>query len=146
MGSIIAGSRPLMDTARLLRKRLGGGMRQAGVLAAAGLIALEQGPAELPNDHANARFIAAQLAEIEGIRVFPGETNIVVFDIFATGQDPVAISAKLRERGILMNGIGGSDRLMRAVTHRDVTRAQCAEAISELAAIIHKPKYAQQFS
>ena len=66
MGSIIAGSRPLMDKARLLRKRLGGGMRQAGVLAAAGLVDLEQGPAELPNDHANARFIAAELGKIEG--------------------------------------------------------------------------------
>lgn len=71
MGSILAGSQVLMDKARLLRKRLGGGMRQAGVLAAAGLIALEQGPAELPNDHANARFLAQQLAAIGGVVVFP---------------------------------------------------------------------------
>jgi threonine aldolase len=138
MGSLIVGSRPLMDKARLLRKRLGGGMRQAGVLAAAGLVALEQGPAELPNDHANARFIAERLAEIEGIAVFPGETNIVVFDISGTGRDPVELSARLRERGILMNAIGGSDRLMRAVTHRDVTREQCAEAIAELASIVRQ--------
>jgi len=136
MGSIIAGSRALMDKARLLRKRLGGGMRQAGVLAAAGLIALEQGPAELPNDHANARFIAGRLAEIEGIKVFPGETNIVVFDVSGTHRDPRALSASLKERGILMNAIGGSDRLMRAVTHRDVTRDQCAEAMSELAVLL----------
>jgi threonine aldolase len=136
MGSIIAGSRPLMDKARLLRKRLGGGMRQAGVLAAAGLVALEQGPTELPNDHANARFIAARLAEIEGNQVFPGDTNIVVFDVSGTGRDPREISERLRERGILMNAIGGSDRLMRAVTHRDVTRDQCAEAMSELAILI----------
>jgi len=134
MGSIIAGSRPLMDKARLLRKRLGGGMRQAGVLAAAGLVALEQGPAELPNDHANARFIAAQLAEIEGIDVFSGETNIVVFDVSATGRTPREISARLRERGVLMNGI--NHRLMRALTHRDVTREQCAEAMSEFATVI----------
>jgi threonine aldolase len=141
MGSILAGSRTLMDKARLLRKRLGGGMRQAGVLAAAGLVALEQGPAELPNDHANARFIADRLAEIEGVKVFPGETNIVVFDISGTGagrNDPRALSASLQQRGILMNAIGGSDRLMRAVTHRDVTRDQCAEAVSELAALLVK--------
>ena len=138
MGSIIAGSRALMDKARLLRKRLGGGMRQAGVMAAACLIALEKGPAELPNDHANARFIAARLAEIEGIKVFPGETNIVVFDVSGTRRDPRAVSASLKERGILMNAIGGSDRLMRAVTHRDVSRDQCAEAMSELAALLKR--------
>jgi threonine aldolase len=137
MGSILAGSRTLMDRARLLRKRLGGGMRQAGVLAAAGLIALEQGPAELPNDHANARFIAESLAAIEGMKVFPGETNIVVFDISGTRRDPRALSASLKARGILMNAIGGSDRLMRAVTHRDVSRDQCAQAVSELAALLH---------
>ncbi len=133
MGSILAGSRPLMDKARLLRKRLGGGMRQAGVLAAAGLIALEQGPAELPNDHANARFLAAKLAAIEGVSVFPGETNIVVFDVSGTGRHPLDVSARLRERGVLMNGIGGSDRLMRALTHRDVNREQCGEAAAAFA-------------
>ena len=78
-------------------------------------------------------FIAARLAEIEGIIVFPGETNIVVFDVSGTGRDPRELSARLRERGILMNAIGGSDRLMRAVTHRDVTRDQCAEAVSGVA-------------
>ena len=134
MGSIIAGSRPLMDRARLLRKRLGGGMRQAGVLAAAGLVALEHGPAHLPNDHANARFIAARLAKIEGVIVFPGETNIVIFDIAATGRIPREVSAQLRERGVLMSAF--SDRLMRAVTHRDVTREQCETAIGELADVI----------
>ena len=138
VGSIIAGPRPLMERGRLLRKRLGGGMRQVGVLAAAGMIALEQGPAELPNDHANARFIADRLAEIEGVKVFPGETNIVVFDVSNTGNDPRALSASLKERGILMNAIGGSDRLMRAVTHRDVTRDQCAQAVSELATLLKR--------
>jgi threonine aldolase len=134
MGSIIAGSRPLMDKARLLRKRLGGGMRQAGVLAAAGLVALEQGPAELPVDHANARFIGSRLAQIDRIVVFPGETNIVVFDVSGTGHTPREISGRLRERGVLMNGI--NERLMRAVTHRDVTRAQCETAMAEFAAIV----------
>jgi threonine aldolase len=136
MGSIVAGSRPLIDKARLLRKRLGGGMRQAGVLAAAGLIALEQGPAELPNDHANARFIASRLQSIDGLTVFPGETNIVIFDVSPTGRAPREISARLRERGVLMNGI--NDKRMRAVTHRDVTREQCAEAMSVLAAVLDR--------
>lgn len=134
MGSIVAGSRVLMDRARLLRKRLGGGMRQAGVLAAAGLIALEEGPLGLPNDHANARFIAAELSKLDRIKVMPAETNIVVFDVSATGQTSREISAKLRERGVLINGF--NDRMMRALTHRDVSHEQCAEAMAEFAAVI----------
>lgn len=134
MGSIVAGSQALMDKARLLRKRLGGGMRQAGVLAAAGLIALEQGPAGLPLDHANAAFIAAQLSQVEGIKVFPAETNVVVFDVSATGLAPREISARLRERGVLMNGF--NERMMRALTHRDVTREQCETAMAAFADVI----------
>lgn len=134
MGSILAGSRPLMDKARLYRKRLGGGMRQAGVLAAAGLIALEEGPKELPNDHDNARFLAGELAKIEALRVTPAVTNIVVFDVSATGLAPKEISARLRARGVRMNGF--NERMMRALTHRDVTREQCAIAAAELAEVI----------
>jgi len=136
MGSILTGSRPLMDKARLLRKRLGGGMRQAGVLAAAGLIALEQGPAGLPNDHANARLIASELGNIEGVKVLPVETNVVVFDVSGTGLAPREISARLRERGVLMNGF--NDRMMRALTHRDVTREQCGIATTEFAAVVRR--------
>jgi threonine aldolase len=134
MGSILAGSRAHMDKARLLRKRLGGGMRQAGVLAAAGLVALEEGPRELPVDHANASFIAGELRNIPGLTVFPCVTNIVVFDVSATGRTPREISARLREQGILMNGF--NDRMMRAVSHRDVNRDQCAEAAAALADIL----------
>jgi len=134
MGSIVAGSRPLIDRARLYRKRLGGGMRQAGVLAAAGLIALEEGPKGLPNDHANAAFLAGELAKIGALQVTSAVTNIVVFDVSATGLAPKEISARLKERGIRMNGF--NDRMMRALTHRDVTREQCAIAVTELGAIL----------
>jgi threonine aldolase len=134
MGSIVAGSRPLIDKARLYRKRLGGGMRQAGVLAAAGLIALEEGPKELPNDHANAAFLAGELAKIGTLKVTPAVTNIVIVDVSATGLAPKEISASLKERGIRMNGF--NERMMRALTHRDVTREQCAIAVTELAAIL----------
>jgi len=134
MGSMLVGSRALMNKARLLRKRLGGGMRQAGVLAAAGLIALEQGPDELPNDHANALFIASEIEKLPKVKVIPAVTNIVVFDVSDTGLAPREISARLKERGVLMNGF--NDRMMRALTHRDVTREQCATAMAEFAAII----------
>jgi len=135
VGSMLAGPRELIDRGRLLRKRLGGGMRQAGVLAAAGLIALEEMPAYLPVDHENAKYIAKRLSEIEGVKVFPVETNIVIFDVSETGSTPREISSALKNRGILINPV--NDRLMRAVTHHDVTRDQCVEAmdaISELAA------------
>jgi threonine aldolase len=108
-------------------------MRHAGILAAAGLIALEDSPAKLPADHANARFLAEGLARIPGIQVDPAavDTNIVVFDISATGFAPADVSAHLRERGVLINAI--NQRCMRAVTHYDVDRAQCAQAVDAVA-------------
>jgi threonine aldolase len=126
-GSILAGARKLIDIGLLLRKLLVGVMRQAGVLAAAGLLALEDTPKRLPADHENAKHIARILSGVDGIRVFPVETNIVVFDVAATGRTPAQISAALKNRGVLINGI--NDRLMRAVTHYDVSREQCAEAM-----------------
>lgn len=129
-GSMLAGSRTLIDKGRLLRKRLGGGMRQAGVVAAPGLIALEESPRILAQDHANAQLIAGRLRAIPGIEVFPVETNIVIFDVSATGRTPRDISAALRERGVLMNGV--NDRLMRAVTHYDVSTSECSEAMDAL--------------
>ena len=132
-GSILAGPAPLIEKGRLYRKRLGGGMRQVGVLAAAGLVALEESPAKLVTDHANARFLAEGLARIPGIQIDPAkvETNIVVFDISASGHAPAGVSARLRERGVLMNAI--NDRCVRAVTHYDVDRAQCAQALEAVA-------------
>jgi threonine aldolase len=132
-GSMLAGPADLIAKGRLYRKRLGGGMRQAGILAAAGLIALEDSPAKLPVDHANARFLAEGLARIPGIQVDAGlvDTNIVVFDISATGLVPADVSAHLRGRGVLMNAI--NQRCLRAVTHYDVDRAQCAQAVAAVA-------------
>ena len=128
-GSMLAGPADLIAKGRLYRKRLGGGMRQSGILAAAGLVALEESPAKLLVDHANARFLAEGLARIPGIEVDPAkvDTNVVVFDIAATGLAPADVSARLRERGVLMNAI--NQRCLRAVTHYDVDRAQCAQAV-----------------
>ena len=128
-GSMLAGPADLMAKGRLYRKRLGGGMRQAGVLAAAGLVALEESPAKLSVDHANARFLAEGLARIPGILVDPAkvDTNIVVFDISASGLAPADVSTQLRRRGVLINAI--NQRCLRAVTHYDVDRAQCAQAV-----------------
>lgn len=129
-GSMLAGPANLIAKARLYRKRLGGGMRQVGVLAAAGLIALEDSPRKLAADHANARFLAEGLARIPGIGIDPRKvaTNIVVFDVSGAGLAPAALSVQLKQHGVLMNAI--NDRQVRAVTHYDVTREDCAQALA----------------
>lgn len=137
VGSMLVGSAETIERARLYRKRLGGAMRQAGVLAAAGLIALEEMPQRLDEDHLNAQFLASKLVKIPGIQLDPArvQTNIVIFDISATGRSPAELSACLKGRGVLMNGV--NSRQMRAVTHYDVTRQDCeraAETISDVLA------------
>jgi len=138
VGSMLAGDAEAIERARLYRKRLGGGMRQAGVLAAAGLIALEQGPRHLGEDHRNARMMAEGLARIPGIQIDPAkvQTNIVVFDVTGTGLAAAELSARLKERGVLMNPITPS--VMRLVTHRDVDREGCEIALAELAQAVSR--------
>ena len=129
VGSLLAGTAEAMARGRLYRKRLGGGMRQAGVLAAAGLIALEETPKRLAVDHANAKFLAEGLGRMRGIQVYASKvvTNIVIFNVAATGLRSAEISARLKRLGVLMNGI--NEREMRAVTHYDVDRAGCEKAL-----------------
>jgi threonine aldolase len=128
-GSMLAGPKALIDRGRLYRKRLGGGMRQAGVLAAPGLIALEEMPSCLASDHDNARFMAGELAKIPGIRVerMP-PTNIVFFDVLDTGMAASEFSRRLLERGVIINANGPAR--LRLLTHYDVSRQDCAEAIA----------------
>ncbi len=132
VGSLLVASRKFIDMARVYRKSLGGGMRQAGVLAAAGLIALEKMPSRLKDDHANARFLAEGLAAIPGIKVDPSKvmTNIVVFEVSGTGLESAEISRRLAERNVLANGI--NPELMRMVTHMDVDRDGCERALDEM--------------
>ena len=138
-GSILAGPAALMAKGRLYRKRLGGGMRQVGVLAAACLIAMEDSPAKLDGDHRNAKFLADGLARIPGVQIDPQKvaTNIVVFDVLETGRAPAELSTQLRRRGVLMNAI--NERQMRAVTHYDITREDCAQALDAVSATIAAP-------
>jgi threonine aldolase len=132
VGSMLTGSRELMDSARLFRKALGGGMRQAGVLAAAGLMALEQGPKRLHEDHANARLLAEALARCPGVEIDRDavETNIVIFKL-AGGRSASALTARLKARGILMSAVGPNT--VRLVTHLDVDRTACITAAEALA-------------
>lgn len=135
VGSLFAGTAESVARGRLYRKRLGGGMRQAGVLAAAGLIALTESPARLGQDHENASYLASQLATVPAIRVDTSrvQTNIVIFNIAQTGLSTAEFSRELKRRSVLANGVNATD--MRLVTHSDVSRKQCEQAALILAEV-----------
>jgi len=134
-GSILLGTKDFIDEARIWRKRLGGGMRQIGILAAAGLIALEEGPKRLPEDHANARALAEGIANINGlvIDVEKVVTNIVIFDITTTGKTSAEIVAALKENNILAVGFGD---VIRMVTHLDVDSQDVGDTLRQLEVIL----------
>ncbi len=139
VGSMLVGSKEFFEDARHVRKMLGGGMRQAGVLAAAGLIALEEGPKLLPTDHANAKFLAEALAEIPGIAIHPAKvvSNILFFDLTAPGLAAKDVSARLATQNILANAV--TETSIRMVTHRDVDQAGCERAILALREVLGVP-------
>jgi threonine aldolase len=128
VGSVIASSRERIQEARRARKLLGGGMRQAGVIAAAGLVALETLVDRLAEDHEHARLLASALAQARGVSVAPVQTNIVVATLEGRGAPDVV--ARLREHGVLASAMDGAT--LRLVTHRDVSRGDCERAASAL--------------
>jgi threonine aldolase len=122
VGSMLLGKRDFIEEARIWRKRLGGGMRQVGILAAAGHIGLEEGPKSLHEDHANAKKLAEGLAETDGLTIDVDKvpTNIVIFDVSATGKPSDEIVERLRSDAILAIGFGTQIRM---VTHLDIAAA-----------------------
>ena len=136
-GSLLAGSRALIAAADRHRRRLGGAMRQNGIFSAAALHALDHHLARLPEDHAHARAFAERLAAGAPVLLDLAtvQTNIVVFHLPpALPLDAPTLSAQARERGVLVNAFG--PRTVRAVTHLDVDRAQCASAAEVLVALL----------
>ena len=138
VGSVLAGT--AADIARAVRARrmLGGALRQSGILAAAGLYALDHHLPQLADDHANARLIAERLAALPGVTLdlAATQTNIVVFRLDPGLPDAAAIVVRAREAGVLISALG--TRTVRAVTHRDVGREGCERAAGRLAAIIER--------
>jgi threonine aldolase len=134
IGSMLAGPEAFIEKAWRLRKMLGGGMRQVGVIAAAGIVALETMVERLAEDHANARALARWLAAIDGIAVDPNrvQTNIVIFEP-PPGWDPAAFIRAAEQRGVLLTPFGG--RRIRAMTHADVSREDCERSATVIASI-----------
>ncbi len=136
VGSLLCGSKEFIAEARRHRKMVGGGMRQAGVLAAAGIVALETMVERLADDHANARFFAEQLADIPGIELNPAQikTNIVFFDLAAGAPTAAQMAERLAREGVLIGPAG--ERRMRAVTHYGIERADVEEAVNAVKRVI----------
>lgn len=129
VGSIVAGPKDFIRQARKVRRMLGGGMRQSGILAAAGIVALEKMVSRIEEDHSNAQLLAKGLAQLSGIRLDPERvaTNILVFEVNGS-INAKELQNRLKERGVL--AIALNDKQMRMVTHKDVSRADCERAVS----------------
>ena len=138
VGSMIVGSREFIERGRMYRKLFGGGMRQVGVLAAAGLIALEKSPARLHEDHANAKHLAEGITQLPGLKIDPKavRTNIVIFDCKATGMNAVEFCDALHAKGIWAQDTALYS--VRMVTHWNVDRAGIDRALAELRALTQK--------
>jgi threonine aldolase len=136
IGSMACGSTEVMKEARRLRKRLGGGMRQVGVIAAAARVALETGRDRLVEDHANARKLAEALAELdpEAVDLNAVETNMVYLNLRPFSKTSAEVSDALKAEGIIT--LGGPVPVMRLVTHRDVTAEQTDIAIRRLREVL----------
>jgi threonine aldolase len=143
VGSLVAGSRAFIAEARRMRKLLGGGMRQAGIIASAGIVALEEMVDRLAEDHANARQLAEGLANIPGITIAPAtvETNILFFGIAGPdGQqaDVAPLVEAAARAGVLFSG--GDDGRIRAVTHYGITADDIARALAAVEQVLAATK------
>jgi threonine aldolase len=135
VGSMVVGSKDLIDRCRVIRKLLGGGMRQVGVLAAAARVALEEGPKRLHVDHENARVLAQGLSRIRGIQIQPEkvQTNIVIFDVAECGLTATEFLKRLVQRKVLGGPV--DTRRVRMVTHLDVDHADIETALRSIAEV-----------
>ena len=136
VGSLVVGSQDFVERARKNRKVLGGGMRQAGLIAAAGIVALDTMIDRLADDHRNARFLAEDCARIDGLSVDLArvQTNIVVLDIRGLGADDAVFTSALKEKGVLAGAIGKGK--VRLVTHRGIEREQVERALNTIKDVV----------
>jgi threonine aldolase len=130
VGSIVVGTREFIESARKMRKMLGGGMRQAGIIAAPGIIALEKMIPRLDEDHKNAKFLAKGLSDIKGISIDLQhvQTNIVTFEITDSEVQADVFTSKLKEKGLL--ALATDKKRIRMVTHRGIERTHVERALN----------------
>jgi len=131
------GDQPTVRRARRLRKRMGGSMRQVGILAAAALYAIDHHIERLTEDHRRARTLADGLAHIGGVRVVPCDTNIIYFDLDDSFGDLPAVIAAADARGVRVSAYG--PRRLRAITHLDVDDRGIARALETFEAVLRAP-------
>lgn len=137
VGSVLAGSADAMAEARRIRRRFGGAMRQAGLLAAAGLYALDHHRDRLADDHRRAAELARLAAELPGLRVVKPDTNIVMFDVTRDGFDAATVVRRLATHGVLMSEF--TRTRVRAVTHLDIDDHDIEHAFAALARVMTGP-------
>jgi len=128
IGAVLAGSAEFIDQAWRWKQRIGGAIRQAGIIAAAGLYALDHHVERLAEDHANAKFLAERLAPLDGLHVEPDhvESNIIIIDVSASSADAAGWSKRLGQKGVRMAAIGPHS--LRALTHLDVSQEEVERA------------------
>ena len=136
VGSVVVGDKEFIRKARRMRKAVGGGMRQAGVIAAAGIVAMTEMVERLADDHANAHRLAEGLNRLDGISIDPQtvQTDIVIFDLDREDITPANLSAGLRGHGVLLNPIGG--KRLRAVTNYHISEADIGRTLEAFAAVL----------
>jgi threonine aldolase len=129
IGSLVAGSKLFIDRVHRFRKMFGGGMRQVGIIAAAGIYALDHHLERLKEDHQNAKRLAVSLKEFKGVSIDPKhvETNILIFDVANTGMTGFQVAEAMKKEGVLIHAVGKTQ--IRLVTHLDVTAEDIEEAL-----------------
>ena len=136
VGAVLAGSHQFIKDARRLKHLFGGAMRQAGIIAAAGVYALEHHVERLAEDHVHAKMLAQALAELPTVRLNPAdvETNIVIFDVSASGRSAREVAERLQKEGVRVSDAGRTK--LRAVTHLDVSRRDITRAIDVFRSVL----------
>ncbi len=137
VGAVLVGSREFIERARLLKHRFGGAMRQAGVIAAAGIYAFEHNVERLAEDHANAKYLEAEISKISGLKQVNGpvETNIFYFDTTGIGLTGAEFGRRMEAKGVRMSPYN-NEGLVRCVTHLDATRAECEVAVAMVKEVV----------
>jgi threonine aldolase len=141
VGSLIVGSQEFIEKARKIRKILGGGMRQAGIIAAPGIIALERMTARLKTDHENAKLLAEALSKISGIQIDTNkiQTNIVTFNLTSSAVEDFVFIQELKENGIL--GLTQAKNKVRLVTHMGIEKEHIEKTVVTIEKILTKPRH-----